>query len=650
MGDFNVKAVQDQKDLQAFTKHLLKDVHALERMLKEKWFETGITRIGAEQEMCIIDPNRKPAYNNLEALALIDDPKFTTELASFNLEMNLDPLEFKGDAISQMHNSLKVHLEAAIEKLKGLDLEIALAGILPTIRKFDVDISKITSIPRYHALMDALKEMRAGDMFELRLAGLDEINIQQATAMLEACNTSFQVHLQVDPDDFVNKYNIAQAVAGPVMAVAANSPMLFGRRLWHETRIALFQQSLDIRVFNEHMRERSPRVTFGNNWLKDSIVEIYHEDIARFKVILSSQIDEDVFKMMREGKTPRLRALNIHNSTVYRWNRPCYGISHVDGKEIPHLRIENRVFPAGPSLPDAFANAAFWLGLMNGMEDEVSDITKAMHFDDAKTNFFAAARLGLDTKFRWINGERLSSAELIPKKLIPIAKHGLEKANIDKNDIDYYLGIIEERAASGKTGARWTLDSFSKLRAHGTPRDEISSAITAAIVKNQYNGTPVHEWELADLDDVDYEPTNLTVEEFMNTDLITVHEDDILDLVANMMDWRRIRHVLVEDKKGKLVGLVSARKVMRYFAKRTLEEDPGSIAQVSEIMVKNPLCVSPNDNIVKAMDMMRENRVSCLPVVSNDELVGVITESDFLVITGNLIKRLVRKKKHKKQK
>lgn len=645
MGDFNVKAVQDDKDLQAFTKCLLKDVHALERMLEDNLFESGIIRIGAEQEMCLIGPNRKPAYENQKALEIIDNPSFTTELASFNLEMNLDPLEFKGDAISRMHEDLKKNLEGAIEKIKPMDLQIALAGILPTLRKFDVDISKITPIPRYHALMAALKKMREGDMFELRLSGLDEINIQQVEAMLEACNTSFQVHLQVEADDFVNKYNIAQALSGPVMAIAANSPTLFGRRLWHETRIALFQQSLDIRVFNEHMRDRSPRVTFGSSWLKDSIVEIFKEDIARYKVILSTDIDEDVFQLLREGKTPKLRALNIHNSTVYRWNRPCYGISKVDGKSIPHLRIENRVFPAGPSLPDAFANTALWLGLMNGLGDTYPDITKVMRFDDAKNNFFAAARFGMDTKLRWAGGKQYSSADLILKHLLPIAKHGLDKAKIDAKDSEYYLGIIEERAKSGKTGARWILDSYSNLKAAGTPRDEISSAITAAMVKNQYNATPVHEWNLASLDDVDYEPAKLLVEEFMDTDIITVHKDDILDLVANLMDWKKIRHLPVENNKGKLIGLVTSRNILRYFAKRALSEDPNDIAKVEDVMIKNPVCVAPGDNIVKAMDLMQTHKISCLPVEINGELVGVITEADFLLITGNLIKRLAKKKK-----
>ncbi len=641
MGDLNVTSIKNREELQQFVKCLLKDVYALERMLKEEWFEDDITRIGAEQEMCIVLKDRKPASLNLEALDLISDEDFTTELARFNLETNLPPLEFKGTSISDMHKYLKNSLETAIEKMKPLGVEAVFTGILPTIRRSDVDLKKITPLARYHALMGGLKEMRGDEFFELRLSGLDEINIKQESAMLEACNTSFQVHLQVAPKDFVWKYNIAQAVAAPVMSLAVNSPMLFGRRLWKETRIALFQQSLDIRTFSEHLRDRSPRVTFGTDWLKNSPAEIYHEDIARFRVLLATEIDEDVFQKMDEGITPKLRALNIHNSTVYRWNRPCYGIS---GNGKPHLRIENRILPAGPSLPDEFANMAFWLGLMNGVEEEQKFVDKVMRFDDAKNNFFSAARFGLDTKFHWFNGQRISPSQLILKQLLPLARVGLEKASIAKDDIDYYLGIIEERTKSGQTGSQWILNSYAELKSQGTPRDEISTVLTANIVENQYEGKPIHEWDLASLDAVDYEPSSVLVEEFMNTDLITVREDDILDLVANLMDWRRIRHVLVEDEKGKLVGLVSSRIVLRYFAKRHLEADHTAIAPVSDIMVTNPVVVNPGDTLLHAMALMQEHKVSCLPVVKNKELVGVITESDFMTITGNLMKRISRKK------
>lgn len=637
MGDLNVSLIRNTQEMQTFMRHLLKDTQAMEHMLREEWFETDPIRIGAEQEMALVDKYWKPKHINLQALEAINDPGFTSELANFNLEANLDPLPFSGNSISQMHQNLKETMDRAHEVLKGMDAHIVLAGILPSIRKFDVEIANITPLDRYRALMDGLKELR-GNLFELRINGIDELNMQQETAMLEACNTSFQVHLQVRPNEFVSKYNFAQALAGPVMAIAVNSPMLFGRRLWKETRIALFQQSIDIRTFTEHLRDRSPRVIFGNDWLKDSVMEIYREDVARFKPILKADVDEDVSAKLRDGIAPKLRALNIHNSTVYRWNRPCYGISP-NGK--PHLRIENRIFPAGPSLPDTMANAALWLGLMNGIEDEVGDISKLMDFSDAKANFFAAARFGLDTKLTWVDGKKISPATLIREQLIPIARHGLEKAKIDSKDIDYYLDIIGERARTTQTGSSWMLSSFSKLQREGLTRDEIGTALTATISENQVDGRPVHEWELASVDKIlEYEPSSLLVEEFMHTDLITVQEDDILDLAAQLMDWRRIRHVAVENKKGNLVGLLTQRILLRYFANRSLTDSAAPIETVSSIMLKNPMTISPDETIGKAMELMRSKEISCLPVLKGKELVGIITEAEFMAISSNLIKRL----------
>lgn len=641
MGDLNVSSVKNQKDQQEFMRFLLKDMQALERMLKEKWFETDTIRIGAEQEMCLIDRYLKPMHINLEALKAINDASFTSELANFNLEANLAPLPFTGTSISQMHKNLKSTLDVASEKVAKLGASILLSGIAPTIRKADVEIANITPLDRYRALMNGLKELR-GEAFELRISGIDELNLQQETAMLEACNTSFQVHLQVTPDEFVQKYNFAQALAGPSMAITCNSPLLFGRRLWHETRIALFQQSIDIRTFTDHFRDRSPRVTFGTDWLKSSIMEIYREDIARFKVLLTTKVDEDVYEKMNDGVTPKLRALNIHNSTVYRWNRPCYGISP-NGQ--PHLRIENRIFPAGPSLPDTMANAAFWLGMMNGMADVYPDITKVMDFSCAKANFFAAARFGMDTQLTWINDKKVSPAQLIKEELIPMARHGLEKRGIAREDIDKYLGIIEARNESGKTGSAWMLNSFSKIAKTGIPRDEVISAITASMNKQQHQGKPVHEWELASLDMLEYEPSAILVEEFMNTDLITVQETDILDLPANLMDWRKIRHVAVEDEKGKLVGLVTARMLLREFANRKGIDKEEFSRTVGSIMSKNPITIGPTDKIHKAMELMTKHGVGCLPVLNNGKLIGIITEAEFLKITRALMQRLVRKQK-----
>lgn len=647
MGDFDVKAVHTHQEAQEFMRFLLRDVQALNKMLEDEWFEVDPIRIGAEQEMCLVDKNWRPTHINLEALERIDNPLFTSELANFNLEANLNPVIFHGKALSHMHQELKDTLNSAQAKLQSMDAQILLAGILPTIRKFDVEIANITPIHRYRALMDGLKDLR-GEAFELRISGADELNIRQETAMLEACNTSFQVHLQVKPSDFVNKYNIAQAISGPVMAISVNSPLLFGRRLWKETRIALFQQSIDIRTFTEHLRDRSPRVTFGNAWLKDSIIEIYREDIARFKILLSTKIDEDVFDLVQQGITPRLRALKIHNSTVYRWNRPCYGISP---NRKPHLRIENRILPAGPSLPDTIANAAFWLGLMNGLEDEVKDITQQLDFSDAKSNFFAASRFGMDTKLTWLNDTKVAPSQLIREQLLPIAKHGLEKAGIHQDDIAYYLSIIEERNNSGRTGSQWMLDSFGKLAREGHTRDEISSAITASIHENQYIGKPVHEWDLACVDKMhDYEPSSLLVEEFMSTDLITAQEDDILDLILNLMVWRKLRHIPIEDKHGKLVGLVTSSNLMRYFSENplSLSENSADPVTVKKIMIPLPKTISPDDSIIKVVEMMENERISCLPVLKGEKLVGMITEADFLAVTRNLVKRLARKRNNQK--
>ncbi len=641
MGDFDVKAVQSQEEAQEFMRFLLRDVQALYKMLKDDWFEKDPIRIGAEQEMCLVDRYWRPTHVNLQALDIIDNPLFTSELANFNLEANLNPLEFKGKALSIMHQELKNTLDKAQEKLNTLGANILLSGILPTIRKFDVEIANITPIHRYKALMDALKDLR-GEAFELRISGVDELNIRQETAMLEACNTSFQVHLQVTPHDFVNKYNVAQALAGPVMAISVNSPLLFGRRLWKETRIALFQQSIDIRTFTEHLRDRSPRVTFGSDWLKKSIIEIYQEDIARFKILLNTNVEENVLDMVNNGITPKLRALKIHNSTVYRWNRPCYGISP---NKQPHLRIENRILPSGPSLPDTMANAAFWLGLMNGMEDEVKDITNCMEFSDAKSNFFAAARFGLDTKLTWLNQQKVPPSQLIREQLLPIARHGLAKAGIDKEDISYYLDIIDARNDSGCTGSQWMLNSFGKLAKDGHTRDEISSAITSTIFENQHKGIPVHEWEVACIDKMhDYEPSSLLVEEFMSTDLITVQEDDILDLALNLMVWRKLRHIPVEDKHGKLVGLVTASNLLRYFSEHPSEQENGNSPIVKNQMIPLPKTISPDANIITVVNMMEKERISCLPVLKGEKLVGMITEADFLAVTRNLIKRLARRK------
>ncbi len=659
MGEAKVKVVRDKNQMQHFVKQLLRDVEAFEYMLKNDWFEKDITRIGAEQEMCLVDKDTfKPAPINMEVLELMKDWDWVgTELAKFNLETNMTPLEFKGDCLSEMEKENNDGLQKIRGVLKNFNAEVVLTGILPTLRKFDLSLDNLTPKPRYFALIESIKEhsLRGDSHFELRLDGIDELHIRHDSPLLEACNTSFQIHLQVSAEDFVPYYNIAQTLAAPMISIAANSPMVFGRRLWHETRIALFQQALDTRTSHDHLRERRPRVNFGSDWLHESVLEIHKEDIARFRVLLGDIVEEDSLAQVMKGITPKLRALQIHNSTVYRWNRPCYGISP-NGK--PHLRIENRVLPAGPSVLDATANAAFWLGLMIGMKNRIdsgyytkegdkspaTQIQNLIGFEDIRDNFDKAAKFGFDTTYTWFNDKKIAPRELILEELLPIAREGLKARKVDEADIEKYLGVIEARAKLHMTGARWQLRSFTKLIKEVNV-DEALAVMTSAIIKNQWENKPVHTWEQVGIKDFEalkrYQPSQLRVEEFMQTDLFTAQKDDIIELVSELMDWRKIRYMPVEDAKGKLVGLISSRLLLRHF---THDKESKRQTTVSEVMLENPMTVKPEATLQEALDTMRENKIGCLPVTNTEnELIGVITEMDFLRITSRLMERLEKK-------
>lgn len=641
MGYQKVNTVETHNEMQHFVRNLLADVQAFEYMLANNWFESDITRIGAEQEMCLVDKKTlKPACINVQVLEKMANkyPWCVTELAKFNLETNLSPREFSGDCLSQMEAENLEYLRIIQSHLDEFDASIVLCGILPTLRKHDLEMHNLTPNARYYALMAAIQKNLLGTSFELRVEGVDELLVKHDSPLLEACNTSFQVHLQVSPKEFVKMYNIAQVLAGPMIAISANSPLVFGRRLWHETRIALFQQSLDTRTTHDHMRERLPRVNFGSDWLRGDITEIYKEDISRFRVLLAGGIEEDSLEMVYANKVPKLRALQIHNSTVYRWNRPCYGISP-NGK--PHLRIENRVMPAGPTPIDATANAAFWLGCMVSMGRKYQDITTMTDFVDARDNFLKAAKFGMDTTFSWLKDRKVPVNELILKELLPMAKEGLQHRKVAPADILKYMDIIEARASEHKTGARWALRSFTALKKEVT-NDEAISCITAVTIKNQMENKPVHTWKeptAADLEN--WQPSKLKVEEFMSTDLFTVQRDDVIELVAEIMDWRRIRYMPVEDSKGELVGLISSRMLLRHFVHQRKQGEE-STATVKDIMIEKPLTATPDTTIIEAMHKMQANKIGCLPVVKGKELVGIITEMDFLRITSRLLERLER--------
>ena len=615
----------------AFTKALLRDLRALEEMLTDDLFEADVRRIGAEQEMFLVNEGWRPAPVALELLERLGHP-FSTELALYNLEANVDPRLLRGSCFSELESEVAALVGRARAVAAEVGTEVVLAGILPTLLRSDVTLENITPKERYYALNDALTKLRGGEPHRLRIEGIDELYIEDTSVILESCNTSFQVHLQVGAAEFAEVYNVAQVAAGPVMAAAVNSPILFGKHLWDETRIALFQQSVDARSGTLHVRELSPRVRFGQSWLQCSVIELFQEDVARYRVLLAMDVEEDPMEVLRRGGAPKLQALQLHNSTVYRWNRPCYGVT--DGT--PHLRIECRVLPAGPTVLDEVANAAFWSGLVLGALEEYGDVRSRIDFADAKANFLAGARHGLEAGFRWLDGRTISARRLILDEAIPLARSGLAAADVASGDIERYLGVLERRVESGTTGARWVMRSLAGMKGHGA-RAERLAAVTAGMIARQYTGLPCHEWNDAGIREAGGWRLNyLKVEQFMTTSLITVHEEELVDMVAFLMDREQIHHVLVEDDTHSLVGLVSYRSVVRLMAEGF---DPASdeVPAVKSIMDREPVSVAPETPTLEAIDLMRRYRVTCLPVVAEGKLVGIVSESDFMAIAYKLL-------------
>jgi CBS domain-containing protein/gamma-glutamyl:cysteine ligase YbdK (ATP-grasp superfamily) len=631
MGSQDVARGIDEERMRAFTRSVLDDLAGLERLLSEDRFETGVRRVGAEQEMFLVDESRQPAPVAMEVLErLAGDGRVTTELARFNLEANLTPRVFGGRCLSALENELNDVIRTIDDAAEEVGAHVALTGILPTLRLAHLGLDNMTPNPRYFELNRAISALRDGKL-DIVIKGLDELDITHDNVMLEAANTSFQIHFQVGPHEFAPLYNLAQAISAPVLAAAVNSPLLLGQRLWCETRVALFQRSVDARSTTHKMRAKPPRVSFGDNWIQESILEIYKDDITRFRVMLSTdELDEHPLKVIADGGLPELRALRMHTSTVWRWNRACYGVH--EGKA--HLRIENRILPAGPTVLDEVANAALFFGLMSSLSEDYPRIHEVMAFDDAKSNFFAAARHGLNAQFAWIGGKIFTARDLIVEELLPLARRGLDKHRVDERDSERYLGVIRERVESQQTGSQWALRSLAKMA--DAPVDVRMRSLTYAIDKNQRTGEPVHRWPLAQLYRTrDWFPSYRTVGQFMGTDVYTVRPGDPVDLAARMMDWRQVRHLPVEDDHGTLVGLLSFRDLLRLVA--SPETGAGELT-VADIMHKDPLTVAVDTPTLDALTLMRERNIGSLPVVDGDgRLIGLVTVYDLLEIAGKVL-------------
>ena len=616
-----------------FVRRLLQDVEVLDRMLAEGRFETDVRRIGVEQELFLVDGDGQAAYAAPDVLARSTDPRLVAEIGRFNLEINLHPLPFGGDSLGRMERELSGRIGYARRLAREAGADVVLFGILPTVRRSDLMREHMMPNPRYHQLFEREAALRA-DTATIRIDGQDELYMRRDVAILEAATASFQVHLQTAPADFARYYNAAQAAAAPVLAAAANAPLLFGRRLWHETRIAAFQHAVDTRAGTPNLREVAPRVRFGRDWLRGSVTDLFKDDIARFRATLPTDGLEDAEAALADGRPPRLEALQLHNGTVYRWNRACYGIT--DGK--PHLRIENRILPAGPTVADEVANAALWLGLVNGLALHHADVHRRLDFDDVKRNFLAAARLGLDAELAWFGGAAYPAGTLLRNALIPLASEGLRAAGIDDEDRERLLGLVEARVGSGQNGARWQLRAFDHDKA--TLRRSVRlGRIVKAAQAHQEAGLPGHEWPMPDVPAP--KPSagrgRLRVEQYMATDLFTVHEGESVELVASLMEWRALRHVLVEDDRHRLVGLIDRRTLLRYLVEEELDGVRADALPVREAMIGDLVTAAPETSVPEALGLMRRHCIGSLPVVQDGRLVGLVSERSLLALADQVI-------------
>ncbi len=633
MGTHDIDELASAEAQRAFVRRVLEDAQALESMITAGVVESGVRRIGAEQEVFLIDRTGAPAPVAMQVIDSLKSNQFSTELALFNLEINVPPVLLEDGCFSGMATTLHTLLARVRAAAQTFGADALLAGILPTLRASDLVPKNLTPLPRYLEIDRALSRLGHG-AFQIHIRAVDDLRLTRESLIVESGNCSFQIHLQIGPDEFPKIYNAAQAFAAPVLAAATNSPLLLGKRLWHETRIALFQQATDTRG-PETGRTIVPRVTFGRAWVERSVLEIYREDIARFRPILGGDDGERPMAVLERGGIPTLEALRLHNGTVWRWNRPCYGIT--DGR--PHLRIENRILPSGPTVEDEVANAALWLGLMRGAIGRDLDVTRRMSFEAAHGNFIAAARLGLDAQLHWFDGRTVAADRLLLDELIPFAYEGLRTAGVNSGDIDRFLGVVARRVATRRTGSRWALDSLSAMEASdrkGTAGQRLA-ALTQGMLRGQRGDAPGHEWPLARVESAGVaSERDAPVEQYMTTDLFTVRPDDPIELAAHLMDWRGAQQVPVEDEDNRLVGIVSYSAIVRLVARGGLSAGESKLP-VSSIMRRSPLTVAPETPIVEAIDTMVKHGESALPVIREGRLVGIVSERDLLRITREIL-------------
>ncbi len=480
-----------RRDRRAYREKVRACLDVLARMLRESRFGTSEQQVGLEIEFNLVDDDGFAAMNNSEVLAALADPDWASELGRFNIELSVDPAVLTGEVFAALEAGVRGVLDNAAKRAAAEGSRLVMVGILPSLREADVGEHAISANPRYKLLNDQMLEAR-GEEMRICIEGRERLVAHVDSILPEAACTSVQCHLQVSPESFASYWNAAQAIAGPQVAIAANSPFLFGRELWRETRITLFEQATDTRP--EELKEQGvrPRVWFGDRWIT-SVFDLFEENLRYFPALLPLSEDEDPVAVLDRGEAPELAELTLHNGTVYRWNRPVYAV--VDGK--PHLRVENRVLPAGPTVVDVLANAAFYYGLVHELATAERPVWTQMSFSAAASNLTAGARHGLEAEVYWPGLGMVPVSELVLRRLLPLAASGLNRCGVRATDADRLLSIIEQRCLTKRNGASWQIAAVSELQQRGgADRAEALRLMTQGYIERMNSGEPVHAWAL----------------------------------------------------------------------------------------------------------------------------------------------------------
>ncbi|MBU2670001.1 glutamate--cysteine ligase [Actinoplanes bogorensis] len=456
-------------------------------MLDQGAFDTTDGMTGFEIELNLIDDDARPAMRNAEVLAQLSDPLFQTELGRFNIELNARPRSIAGRGLADYENDLLESLGRAAAKS---DSGLVMIGMLPTLTAEHLVLENLSDNERYRLLNNEMAGAR-GEQFRLDIHGVERLQSVSNSIAPEAACTSVQFHLQVPPEKFDRYWNASQAIAGVQVAVGANSPFLHGRRLWAETRIALFQQATDTRPEELKAQGVRPRVWFGERWIT-SVFDLFEENVKFFGPLLPFLSDEDPIETLRAGGVPELSELRLHNGTVYRWNRPVYDVA--GGR--PHLRVENRVLPSGPTVIDLLANAAFYFGLVRQLAEEERPIWSRLSFAAARDNFHAGAVGGIEATVFWPGRGEIGVAELVRSELLPKAHAGLDRYGVEPAVRDRLLSVIDERCRLGRNGASWQTESVRQAESRGLSRDEALHAMLLRYSELHRTNEPVHGWPL----------------------------------------------------------------------------------------------------------------------------------------------------------